>query len=143
MKRRTALKLSVLALAMTSVTSASAYESSKIVNRMKMKIKDSMNPTKGELKHTPEIRFGNTDKKGFVTVEVTIGQEGIIHPSSESHWIYKIDLYANGKKVSTVDLEPEISNGYLATKVKKDGLTELRAIAWCNLHGEWESTIKV
>ena len=140
MNRRTALKLSMLGLVLTS---ASAYDTSKIVNKLKMKKKDQMNPTDGELKHTPEIKVGSLDSKGFVTVEVTIGQKGIIHPSTENHWIYKIELYANNKKVSSVDLEAGISNGYLATKVKKEGLKELRAISRCNLHGEWENTINV
>ena len=33
----------------------------KIVNRNKMAIKESENPTKAELKHTPEIKLGRTD----------------------------------------------------------------------------------
>jgi len=59
------------------------------------------------------------------------------------HWIYKIELYADGKKVAQVDLEPEVSRGYLSTKVKKEGLKELRAVSSCNLHGDWENTLKV
>ncbi len=140
MKRRTALKLSLLAL-VTSV--ASAYDSTKIANTLKMKKKDPKNPTKGELKHTPEIKVGEVDANGYVTVDVNVGQEGILHPSTADHWIYKIALYANGTKVAHADLEPVISRGYLSAKVKKEGLTELKAIAWCNLHGEWENTVKV
>ncbi len=140
MKRRTALKLSLLALASSY---AQAFEKSKIVNTMKMKIKDPKNPTKAELKHTPEIKLGDVDAKGYVSVDVTIGQQGIIHPSTADHWIYEIALFANGKKVAKVDLEPVISRGYLSAKVKKEGLKELKAVAKCNLHGDWEETLKV
>ncbi len=140
MKRRTALKLSLMALA---TSYASAYEKTKIVNTTKMKKKDPEKPTKGESKHTPDITMGEVDAKGYVTVEVNIGQEGIIHPSTADHWIYKIELYANGKKVAQADLEPEISRGYLSAKVRKEGLKELRAVSSCNLHGDWENTLKI
>ncbi len=140
MKRRTLLKLSLLPL---FGAFASAYNKSKIVNTAMMKIKDPKKPTKGELKHTPEIKLGDTDAKGYITVEVTTGQQGIIHPSTEEHWIYKIELFADGKKVAHVDLEPVISRGFLSAKVKKDGLKELKAISSCNLHGDWENILKV
>lgn len=140
MKRRTALKLSLLAL---TLTSASAYDVTKIVNKNKMKKKDPYYPSIGELKHTPEIKVGTVDSNGYVDVTVIVGEEGNIHPSTDGHWIYKIELYANDKKVSSVDLEPGISNGYLSSKVKKEGLAQLKAISWCNLHGEWENTINV
>lgn len=140
MKRRTLLKLSLLPL---FGALANAYDKSKIVNTAMMKIKDLKNPTKGELKHTPEIKLGETDAKGYVTVEVSTGQQGIIHPSTEEHWIYKIELFADGKKVAHVDLEPMISRGFLSAKVKKEGLKELRAVSSCNLHGDWENVLKV
>jgi len=140
MKRRTLLKLSLLPL---FGALANAYDKSKIVNTAMMKIKDLKNPTKGELKHTPEIKLGETDAKGYVTVEVSTGQQGIIHPSTEEHWIYKIELFADGKKVAHVDLEPVISRGFLSAKVKKEGLKELRAVSSCNLHGDWENVLKV
>jgi len=140
MKRRAAIKVSLLALASTY---ALAYDKSKIVNTKKESIKDPAHPTKGELKHTPEIKLGEVDTKGYVTVDVNIGEDGIIHPSTENHWIYKIELYADGKKVAHVDLEPVISRGYLSAKVKKSGLKELRAVSFCNLHGEWQNTLKV
>ncbi|QOR61253.1 desulfoferrodoxin family protein [Sulfurovum sp. ST-21] len=140
MKRRTAIKLSLISLASSY---AMAYDKSKIVNTIKMKKKDPEKPEKGELKHTPDITVGEVDAKGYISVEVNVGQEGIIHPSTEDHWIYKIELYANGEKVAQVDLEPSISRGYLATKVKKNGLNELRAISCCNLHGDWENVLKV
>jgi len=140
MKRRTAIKLSLMALVSSY---AMAYDKSKIVNTMKMKKKNPAKPEKGELKHTPDITLGKVDEKGYILVEVNIGQEGIVHPSTKDHWIYKIELFANGQKVAHADLEPVISRGYLSARVKKEGLKELKAISSCNLHGEWENTLTV
>jgi len=140
MKRRSLIKLSLLAMVSTF---ASAYDKTKIANTTKMKMKDPKNPTKGELKHTPDIHLGSVDEKGYVSVDVTVGQEGIIHPSTPDHWIYQIVLYANDEKVGEVALEAGISRGYLGAKVKKDGLKTLRAVASCNLHGDWEHTLTV
>ena len=137
MERRTLLKGVLIAMA---ASAAYGYDEKKIVNKQEMKIKDPEYPSKFELKHTPEIKIGEMDAKGFVLVEVTVGQEGIIHPSTPDHWIYEMELYADGKKVAAVELEPVISRGYLGARVKKEGLKKLRAVAKCNLHGIWEST---
>ncbi len=55
------------------------------ISTLKMKAKDPANPTKGELKHLPDIKIGASDTKGFSLVEVNIGQKGIIHPSTAGH----------------------------------------------------------
>ncbi len=141
MNRRTALK--VAAVAALSSTMASAYDKKLVVNTMDVKIKDPANPTKGELKHSPEIKLGSKDAKGYTVVEVNIGQAGIIHPSTANHWIYEIELYADGKKVSSVSLEPETSRGYLATRVNLSSVKKLSAISKCNLHGNYTASINV
>ncbi len=139
MNRREALKAAALAAMATTV--ASAYDEKLIVNRTKMKIADPKHPTKAELKHTPEITVGEKDAAGYTLVEVTVGQEGIIHPSKADHWIYEVELFADGKAVDKVSLEPVISRGYLGSRVKLDGIKTLTAVAKCNLHGDWESSI--
>ena len=141
MNRREALKIA--ALSTLAATTISAYDSKLVVNKEKMSIKDPKNPTKAELKHTPEITLQDKDTAGYTLVTVNIGQEHIIHPSTDTHWIYEIELYANGKKVNSVSLEPTISRGYLGTRIKLDDVKELRAVAKCTLHGDWEHTIKV
>ncbi len=108
-----------------------------------MSIKDPKNPTKGELKHTPDISIGKKDANGYTTITVTVGKNDIIHPSTDGHWIYKIELFADNKKVSEVSLEPVISRGFLSSKVKLDGVKVIKAISYCNLHGAWENRIKV
>jgi superoxide reductase len=139
MNRREALKAAALAALTTTV--AAAYDEKLIVNKTKMKIADLAHPTKAELKHTPDIMLGSKDSAGYTLVEVTVGKEGIIHPSKPDHWIYEIALYADGKLVDRVSLEPVISRGYLGSRIKLDGVKALSAIARCNLHGDWESVL--
>ena len=138
MTRRDMMKMA--ALAAVATTSATAYDKKLIANTEKMTPKDSKNMTKGELKHTPEISVGSKDASGYTLVEVSVGQGGIIHPSTDNHWIYEISLFADGKAVDTVSLEPSVSRGYLGTRVKLDGVKTLKAVAKCNLHGDWESS---
>ncbi len=139
MKRREVL----IALSALATTNLFAYDEKLIKNTTKMKIADSTKPTKAELKHTPEITIGSKDNKGYTLVEVNVGKNGIIHPSEANHWIYEIELYADGKLVEKVSLEPVISRGYLAARVKLDNVKLLKAVSKCNLHGIWESTLKL
>lgn len=141
MTRREILK--AVSLTALATATATAYDEKLVVNKEKMTPRDPKNMTKGELKHTPEITLGNKDKAGYTLVEVSVGQEGIIHPSTDAHWIYEVELYADGKKVDSVALEPSISRGYLGTRVELDGVKTLSAIAKCNLHGDWTNTLTV
>jgi len=141
MDRRTALK--VAAIAAISSSLANAYDTNLIVNTKKVVIKDPSHPSKFELKHLPDIKLGDKDAKGYTLVEVTVGQEGIIHPSTQKHWIYEIELFADGKKISSVSLEPEISRGYLSSRVKLDSVKDITAVSKCNLHGIFTASVKV
>lgn len=141
MERRDAMK--VLAGASLLATGAVAYDEKLIVNKNDYGFKDPQNPTEYELKHTPAISVGSVDASGFALVEVTVGQKEIIHPSVDNHWIYQIELFAGDKRVGVVDLEPSISRGYLAARVQLKDVKTLRAIARCNLHGNFSFTLNV
>lgn len=112
-----------------------------IINREIMTIADPDNPTQAELKHTPDITFGEKDTRGHTLVMITIGQEGIIHPAAEDHWNDYLKVFVNDKLV----LETEFSNGgirgfghyYLA--LEQGDI--VRAEAGCNLHGIWENSV--
>lgn len=149
MNRRDAIKLStVAALGLAINTEASASTCHKGMeddnkNRTIMSMKDPKHPTKGELKHTPQITVGKKDAKGYTNVSITVGQDGIIHPSTPSHWIYFIKLHADDKLVGITHLEAEISRGATAFSVKLDNVKKLTATSGCNLHGIWHSTITV
>jgi len=141
MDRRTLFKITAATL--LGGTIANAYDKKLIVNTIDMKINDPKNPTKAELKHSPEIKLAGKDAKGFTLVEVTVGQDDIIHPSTANHWIYEIELYADGKKIASASLEPEISRGYLSARVDLSNVKTLSSIAKCNLHGNYTASIDI
>jgi superoxide reductase len=151
MKRRNALKAIAGLGILAATTPVFANEEGfcnvytfyrpEIKNRTKMHIKDPAHPTKGELKHTPEIKIGPKNKKGYTLVEITLGQKGIIHPTTENHWIDFISIYIDGKKVDTVVFEPGKAMGYAAFNVKLDGAKKVKAVAGCNIHGIWENEV--
>jgi len=136
--RRTFLKATCIAALAT--TTSYAYDKKLIVNTKEMKVKDPKHPTDFEYKHLPDITIGKKDSKGFTMVEVEIGQHNIIHPSVENHWIYEIELFADGKKVAQADLEPVVSRGYLSAMVNLKNVKELKAVSKCNLHGIYSAT---
>lgn len=142
MNRRNVLKIAGLAtLAATAVLEAKMPVAQ--MNRAKMSPEDPKNMTKAELKHTPQITLKEKDAKGYTQVEITVGQGGIIHPSTQDHWIDFIELYSDGVLVGKSTLEPEISRGTASFSVKLDAGKTLTATAGCNLHGIWSSELKV
>jgi len=140
MNRREALKVAGAAALMAAV-SAEAKMAVENMNRMEMKPKDPAKMDKGELKHTPQITVKEKDAKGYTLVEITIGQGGIIHPSTPDHWIDFIELYADDKLVGKNILEPEISRGATSFAVKLDNVKTLKAKAGCNQHGIWTAIV--
>ena len=142
MNRREAIKVAGVAAMMVAV-SAEAKMAEAAMNRTEMKPKNPEKLEKGELKHTPLITVKGKDAKGYTFVEITVGQGGIMHPSTADHWIDFIELYADGKLVGKSTLEPEISRGAALFSVKLDSVKELKARSGCNIHGIWTSTAKV
>lgn len=97
------------------------------------KMKDFMNPTELEQKHTPVIeRVGAV---GEVLVRVGL----VPHPTEEAHHINWIELYRNKALVERKNLEV----GKLAEAIfeipdlKPEDI--LMAREECNIHGLWES----
>ncbi len=142
MNRREALKV-VGATAVLAAVGAEAKMKEEHMNRLAMKPKDPAHMEKGELKHSPQITLKGKDAKGYTLVEITIGQGGIIHPSTPDHWIDFISLSVDGKLVGKSMLEPEISRGATSFSVKLDNVKTLTAKSGCNLHGIWSTTVSV
>lgn len=143
MDRRKVLKMTALAT-LGAVVSANAQTMSiEQMNRLDMKPKDPKNMTEAELKHSPEILIKDKDAKGYTLVEISVGQKGIIHPSTPEHWIDFISLHADDKLVAKSTLEAEISRGATAFRVKLDNVKILTAKAGCNLHGIWSTNISL
>jgi len=142
MNRRNAIKIAGLT-AMVAAVSAEAKMTEEHMNRTEMKPKNPAKMEKGELKHTPQITLKEKDAKGYTMVEILVGQGGVIHPSTQDHWIDFIELYADGKLVGKSTLEPEISRGATSFALKLDNVKVLKAKSGCNLHGIWTSTLSV
>ncbi len=145
MNRRNALKIAGLTVA-TAAVSAQAKEApvaESTMNRIEMKVTDPAKPTDFELKHLPKVTIKDKDASGYTMVEITVGQGGIIHPSTPDHWIDYIELYADDKLVGRSTLEADISRGAASFAVKLDGVKTLTSHAGCNLHGIWKDSINV
>jgi superoxide reductase len=139
MNRRDMIKATGLALVATAI-GAEAKEQEAFYNREEMSPKDPKKMTKGEQKHTPLITLGDKDAKAYTLVEVSVGLNGIIHPSTKDHWIDTIELYADDTLVGRTTLVGEISRGAADFRVKLDGVKVLKAKSACNLHGVWTNT---
>ena len=138
MNRRDALK-AVTATVVLAATTLNAKEEEPYFNRYEMKPENPEKLSSSELKHTPQITVKTKDASGYTTVEITVGQGGIIHPSTADHWIDFIELYADNTLVGKTTLEAVISRGAALFAVKLDGVKTLKAKAGCNLHGIWTS----
>jgi len=142
MDRREALKVASVA-ALTIAVGVEAKMPEEYMNRLEMKPKNPLKMDNGELKHSPLITLKGKDAKGYTLVEILVGQGGIIHPSTQDHWIDFIELYADDKLVGRSTLEPEISRGATAFALKLESVKTLKAKAGCNLHGIWTTTLAV
>ena len=96
------------------------------------KMKDFMNPTELEQKHTPVIeRLGN----GEVSVRVGL----VPHPTEAEHHIVWIELYRNKALMERKNLEvgKPAEAVFEIPDLKPEDI--LIAREECNIHGVWES----
>ena len=96
------------------------------------KIRDVLNPTELEKKHTPVIeRLG----EGRVLVKVGI----IPYVMEKEHYIEWIELYRNNELLERRNLNPEDlpEAEFLVEDLKEEDILMAREL--CNLHGLWES----
>ncbi len=96
------------------------------------KMKDFLNPTELEKKHTPVVeRLGGGD------VLVRVGL--IPHPMEDKHYIEWIELYRNKQLVEKKDLKPGMAPRaeFFISDLKDDDYLSAREM--CNIHGLWES----
>ena len=112
-----------------------------IVNREKMTIKDPDNPTNFELKHTPEISFDKITNE-FTPVKIVVGSNGIIHPTTEKHWIDFMKIYVNNR----LEIYTEYNNGITQANsihyIKLKNGDKVKVEIGCNLHGIWSNETK-
>lgn len=100
----------------------------------------------GKEKHVPIIELINCSECGQNAVRVTVGKE-TAHPNTIEHHIKWIALYGvkNGLAVhiGTFDLGPTLGVPTVVAHVNMEGLSELIAVEYCNLHGLWESSLSL
>ena len=112
-----------------------------IVNRQENTFADPENPTKLELKHTPEITFGEADKNGFVRINITVGSQGIIHPTENNHWIDFLKVFVNNKEIQNIEFANGVIRGYNSCFAKLNKGDIVKTIIGCNIHGIWQSEV--
>ena len=103
---------------------------------------DLNNLNEQERKHTPVIKCPVEVKSGEpfdVEIQVSHGME-------EAHHIQSIELYSGQNFHARVDLTPAFTNPKISVQVVKSGKHAkhtLRALARCNMHGQWEATREI
>ncbi len=115
-----------------------------IVNRTVMSNADPDNPTDFELKHTPDISFGEKgDGSHYKIIIVKVGSNGIEHPSVENHWIDYMTLFLDNMKHEHVELPNESTSNYHEFTAQLDGVSKVKVEIGCNLHGIWTNEVAV
>lgn len=98
----------------------------------------------GKEKHVPVMELVNCAECGDRVVKVTVGKE-TPHPNTVEHHIKWIALFGvkGGVAVhlATFDLGPTFAVPTVVTHANLDGLSELIAVEYCNIHGLWESSL--
>ena len=96
----------------------------------------------GKEKHVPVIEIVDGGKG----VKITVGKE-VAHPNTVEHHIKWISLFGvkDGAAVhiATFDLGPTYGTPEVTARVNTEGLSELIALEYCNLHGLWEGSLKL
>lgn len=106
-----------------------------IVNRDRVNFNKLENPSKSDLKHTPEITFADNDVHGNSQIRVVVGSEGIEHPYLDDHWIDFIKVYVNSKEIAYNKFTNGGVKGALIVCTKLNKGDKVMVEAGCNLHG--------
>ncbi len=102
----------------------------------------------GKEKHVPVIEMDTgKGREGVQIVRVVVGKE-VPHPNTAEHHIVWIELYGVKKSGQVVDLgRAAFGPGYTSPNVRFQvpvaEFTAFCALSYCNIHGVWESCLKV
>jgi len=100
----------------------------------------------GKEKHVPVIELVSCKECGERSVKVTVGKD-VPHPNTIEHHIKWIALF--GVKagvavhIATFDLGPTYGVPTIVAHANLKDFSELIAVEYCNIHGLWESSLKV
>jgi superoxide reductase len=106
---------------------------------------DPANMTDMMRKHTPRIEVPDEVKAGqAVAVFLKVGGiDGVEHPNLLGHWINWVELYAGERLLGRTEFGPAVSQPEATLHVTLEEPTAFRVLAFCNLHGVWESAKRV
>ena len=100
----------------------------------------------GKEKHVPVIELSDCPECGGKVVKVIVGKE-VPHPNTVEHHIKWIALFGvkdgTAIHIATFDLGPTYGVPEVTAHVNTDGLSELVAVEYCNIHGLWEGSLKL
>ncbi len=118
-----------------------------IVNRDTIAIANPDSITELENKHSAAVTFGEKNAEGKTAVTVKVGENGLVHPAEEEHFIDFIAIYAKVKGVDTelgrVELQNDLKPAEATFTVDLKGVKEVTTFVGCNIHGIWKETTKV
>lgn len=103
-----------------------------------LRVIDPANMTEVEQFHVPVIEAPSIATAGEMFA-VTVKIAKYPHVMEAGHYIQFVDLYADQTFLSRVTFTPTAPRPKLTLFVELTDSTTLRAMAFCNLHGFWES----
>ena len=103
---------------------------------------DPANMTDMMRKHTPRAEVPEEVKAGepFAVFLKVGGIDEVEHPNLLGHWINWVELYAGERLLGRTEFAPVVSQPEATLNVTLEEPAALRVLAYCNLHGVWEST---
>ncbi len=130
---------------MNAMTGGSAIRRFK-----KMEFKDILKgkENEGEEKHLPFIEIYKSHGKEEVDlVRVIVGKE-VKHPNTVEHHIAWIELYGMKKSgeviaIGRTEFSPVYAEPNTRFQVNIEEFRAFCALAYCNLHGVWQSCIEI
>jgi len=100
----------------------------------------------GKEKHVPVIELKECPECGEKVVKITVGKE-VPHPNTIEHHIKWIQLFGVkggvAMHIATFDLGPTFGVPTVVTHANLGDFSELIATEYCNIHGLWESSLKL
>lgn len=103
----------------------------------------------GREKHAPHIEAPAAVKAGqSFEVSVIVGKE-VHHPNTVGHHIKSVSVYAKEDgarpvvEVAAFDFGPSFAEPKVTFTMKLGQSSQVFALAYCNLHGLWDSSVKV
>lgn len=102
----------------------------------------------GKEKHVPRITVDKGHKEGMDIVRIVVGHE-VPHPNTVEHHISWIELYGVRRDNQVINLgraawAPVYSNPNVRFQINQiEEFKAFHALAYCNIHGLWESSAEV